>query len=519
MKPRQESPGPAHPSAKLDGKILLIALFCLAIRLIYVNQPLVDDQNWRQTDTAAIARNFYEEDFRLLYPRVDWRGTTEGYVECEFPLYPYLVALLYRVLGGVHEGLGRGVSAVFCALSVLILFKLTVKLYDRRTGYWAGLLFGIMPINVFFGRAFMVESMMIFCSIGMVYFFSEWLESRSLSDRRGVTFFVLAALFSTMAFLVKIPTLYMGLPLFFLAYDRFEKRIFARWELWAFAILVLVPPILWYGHAYRLFEQTHLTFGIWNRYGYSKFGSLSMRVDPKFYATLAERIFGIILTPIGGVLFLVGLVLPVRSRRELVSHYWVLAIGIYMLIAAEGNRALDYYQMPLVPPAAILMSRVLSRIQTGDMVKKTRLGKVLSTRAGLGVLFLFIAFLSYTFAHESFKGRPYYAYFTEAYDIGRQVDRSVGRHDLIVTIDLDANRRAPYRSQNPALLYYCHRKGWHITPGEASPERIEALRDQGARYLVAPILEMAKNPQLWTHLKRHYRISAKNDQFMALQLF
>ena len=171
---RKETHSSARPSAKLDSKILLIAVFCLVIHLIYVNQPLVDDQNWRQTDTAAMARNFYEEDFRLLYPRVDWRGTTEGYVECEFPLYPYLVALLYRVFGGVYEGLGRGVSAVFCALSVLILFKLTVKLYDRRTGYWAGLLFGIVPVNVFFGRAFMVESLMIFCSIGMVYFFSEW---------------------------------------------------------------------------------------------------------------------------------------------------------------------------------------------------------------------------------------------------------------------------------------------------------------------------------------------------------
>jgi len=375
------------------------------------------------------------------------------------------------------------------------------------------LLFGIMPINVFFGRAFMVESLMIFCSIGMVYFFSEWL------DRRGAVLFVLAALFSTTAFLVKIPTLYMGLPLFFLAYDAFGKRVFARWELWAFAILVLVPPMLWYGHAHRLFEQTHLTFGIWNRYGYSKFGSLAMRVDPKFYATLAERIFGIVLTPIGGMLFLVGLVLPLRSRRQLLPHYWAFAIGIYMLIAAEGNRALDYYQMPLVPPAIILMASVLSRIQTEDVVKKTALRKVLSTRTGLGVLLLLIAFLSYTFVHKSFKGHPYYAYFTGGYEIGRQVDRSVGRHDRIVTIDLDENRRAPYRSQNPALLYYCHRKGWQITPEEASPERIEALRAQGAKYLVAPILQIAKKPELWTHLKRHYHILAKNDHFTALQLF
>lgn len=496
----------------LDVRILLIAGLSVLIHLIYLNQPLVDAQNWRQADTAAIARNFYTEDFRLLYPRVDWRGTTEGYVEGEFPLYPYLVAILYKAVGGVHEALGRLLSAVFFALSVLMLFKLAAKLYTRNIGYLSALLFTLMPINVFYGRTFMVEPLMILCSIAMVYEFSEWL------DRGGWVRFLIAVGWSTLALLVKIPTLYMGLPLVFLAHRTFGKKMWRQWALWVFAVLVLLPPILWYAHAHRLFLQTHLTFGIWNQYGYSKFGSLALRLDPAFYSKLLERIFGVILTPVGGVLFLVGLLWPVRDHREYVLHVWVLAVIIYVFIAAEGNRALDYYQMPLVPPAVILMAKPLWAVLNGTVIQRTVLGQRLSTRAAIGLFVALIAAFSYTYAQPLFKGHLYTTYFTSEVEIGKQVDQRVPRDARIVVIDLDENRRAPYRSQNPVLLYHCNRKGWQITPDEASPEHIEALRKQGATVLVTSILEMVKNTTLWNYLKSNYQLLARNDQFMAVEL-
>lgn len=496
----------------LDVRILLIAGLSLLLHLIYLNQPFVDAQNWRQADTAAIARNFYTEDFRLLYPRVDWRGTTEGYVESEFPLYPYLVAILYTIFGGVHEELGRFLAAVFFACSVLMLFKIAAKFYTRNIGYLSALLFTLMPINVFYGRTFMVESLMILCSMAMVYQFSEWL------DRGGWVRFLLGVGWSALALLLKIPTLYMGLPLLFLAHHRFGKKMWGQWTLWVFAVLVLLPPILWYAHAYRLFLQTHLTFGIWNAYGYPKFGALSLRLDPAFYATLLERIFGVILTPIGGVLFLVGLLWPVREGRTYVFHVWVLAVGIYIFIAAEGNRALDYYQMPLVPPAVILMAKPLWAVLDGAVLQRTVVGHRLSTPAAVGLFVALIAAFSFTYAQPLFKGYPHTAYFAGQVEIGKQVDQWASRDIRIVVIDLDENRRAPYRSQNPVLLYHCNRKGWQITPDEASPERIEALRAQGATVLVTSILEMVKNTTLWDYLKSNYQLLARNDQFMAVAL-
>jgi hypothetical protein len=42
----------------------------------------------------------------------------------------------------------------------------------------------------------------------------------------------------------------------------------------------------------RLFEETHLTYGIWNRYGYAKWGNLDVLADPGFYGLMLSRLSG-----------------------------------------------------------------------------------------------------------------------------------------------------------------------------------------------------------------------------------
>src|SRR5213596_935170 len=51
---------------------IAIAIWILAVaaRLVLINQPYVDHWSWRQSDVAAIARNFYEGGFRFAYPQI-----------------------------------------------------------------------------------------------------------------------------------------------------------------------------------------------------------------------------------------------------------------------------------------------------------------------------------------------------------------------------------------------------------------------------------------------------------------
>ena len=66
---------------------------------------------WRQSNTLAIARNFYTEEMNILEPRVDNRFDKSGVTGANFPLYEYGLACLYKVLGE-HDFIHRFYSLI-----------------------------------------------------------------------------------------------------------------------------------------------------------------------------------------------------------------------------------------------------------------------------------------------------------------------------------------------------------------------------------------------------------------------
>ncbi len=93
--------------------LALIVVVGIALRLIHITQPFVDQWSWRQSDVAMIARHFSEDGFRIWWPRIDWFGDVAGYVGTEFPLVPAVAALLYqrrwRPRLDRPRGVGRGI--------------------------------------------------------------------------------------------------------------------------------------------------------------------------------------------------------------------------------------------------------------------------------------------------------------------------------------------------------------------------------------------------------------------------
>ena len=463
---------------RFDPVLLAVVVLGLAVRLVDVDKPFLDLQTWRQADTAAIARNYYEEGFDFFHPRVDWRGDTPGYVEMEFPLYNYLVACGYWLVGGVHEWVGHLLSALFSAATIALVYALASTLYGMTAARIAAFAFAVNPLDVFYGRAIMPDAPMLFFSVGAVLLFMRWTESQRAAS------YAAAAVFTALAFLVKIPTLYLGLPLLFLAWQRFGTTTFRRPALWAFALLTLVPTLLWYHHGFRLFEQTHLTYGIWNRYGYAKWGNPDVLAQGDFYALVLKRLWGVVLTPVGFVLLIAGALMPVHDRRERVLHVWLLALLVFVLIAAEGNRVHKHYQLPFVPVAAIFAGKVLgSFLSDGWRLSLARSPVVRA--AFVGVCLTALAVFGYVYAGPLFAAHPFYR---AQYEIGQDVDRLIPKDALIVTGELDDNKSSPYRSQSPVLLYFSHRKGWQILPEEfADGNRLRDLRDRGARYFLVPL--------------------------------
>lgn len=470
---------------RADPWLWAILALGLAGRLVELQGPLIDDQAWRQTDTAAIARNFYEEGYDLFHPRVDWRGKTPGYVEMNFPLYSFLVACLYGLLGGVHEWAGRLLSALFSTAAGGLLYALARRLgADCWTARLSALFFLIFPLNLFFGRAFMPEALMLLLSAAALLGFARWVQTQRGGD------FWLAVLWASLCFLVKIPTLYLGFPLVALAWSAWGWGFWRRPALWAYLGLVLLPAAAWHWHAHQLFCQTGLTFGIWGHQGYDKW-SRELLFTGEFYVEMLQRFGHSIFTPLGSLLAVLGLRRQWGARQEGMLYAWLGGLVLYLFLIPEGNYRLPYYQVPFVPVGAMLAGRGLAPL----------LGK--GRRWLAGALVLLIG------GYSAWAVVPYYRpadnlyrYYRACFRAGQVLDQRLPASALLVVGDLDENAGTPHRAQSPTLLYYCHRKGWQVTPDEFSAATLDSLAGRGAGFFVAAGGFVASEPSFWEELLR-----------------
>src|SRR5213592_958096 len=204
---------------------LIIALWvvAVAVRLILINQPFVDRWSWRQSDVAAIARNFYENGFRFAYPQIDWAGSAPGYVGTEFPILPFLAAICYKCVGA-HEWIGRSESVIFFAVSLPFFFLLVRETWPGLLGHdpsagcrshvaalWATFFYAFAPLNVFAGRSFMPDVPSLSLALIGLYFFLRWI------DNGKSTPFFLAAIATSLSILIKLTTIVIAAPITYIA--------------------------------------------------------------------------------------------------------------------------------------------------------------------------------------------------------------------------------------------------------------------------------------------------------------
>ena len=455
------------PAGRPIWGLWAVLALSLGARCFELGAPLIDQQAWRQCDTAAIARNFFAEEFNPLYPRVDWRGDTAGYVEANFPLFPFLVACLYAVAGGAHEWIGRLLAALFSTAAAYLLYGLA-----RRVGLseWGGVaaafLYTVFPLNLFFGRAFMPEAAMLFLSLAALSVFAAW------CDRPRIPLLLGAAGTAGLCFMVKVPTLYLGFPLVALAWQRWGWGFLRLPALWAYLVLVLIPPLAWHAHAHGLFAETGLTFGVWNQEGYDKWNA-GLLVSADFYAVLARRFAHNILTPFGALLAAGGLWALRRRPQALFLYVWLAGLCLYVLLVAEGNRKLHYYQLPFVPVAALFAAAAIQG-----------LGERCGRWPAFGLAALVSCYSVWAVGDYYRPANNVYAYYRACWQAGRALDARLPADALVVVGDLDENAGARNRAQNPSLLYYMKRKGWQITPDEYTVGRLDSLAGLGGGYFV-----------------------------------
>jgi 4-amino-4-deoxy-L-arabinose transferase-like glycosyltransferase len=446
----------SHEILPLVGVLVL----ALAVRLIKISQPYVDDWSYKQGTIAMIAENFYRNGFNIFYPQINWAGSSAGYIGTEFPLVPFLASLLY-VPFGVQEWIGRSVSVVFFSVSLPFFYLLVKKISNHRSAAFAAAIYALAPLSIFASRSFTSDTTSLSFSIVALYLFSRWLERPN-----SVVLLLAASLTTALAILVKVPAAIIGLPLFYMAWEEYGVRLVFKPKLGVFAGLSLMFPAAWYLHAYSITLS-------YPPYQFAGSDGLAL-ADLPVYTLIVQRLVASSLTPLVAAGMLVGLFLPTPAKHGRIFHWWLIAICLFIVVAGHGNRH-PWYQLPVVPVAAAFAGRAF------DLALR-RLGALTGAKIAesfVGVILLAaLALVSYTYVRPLYD--PWAKSFWEA---GRVIDRLAPPDALAVYAV----------SGDSSGIYYGRRKGWHAfddsdwgepLDSEQAIMELDKLRERGARYLV-----------------------------------
>ncbi len=468
--------------------VAVMSIFAVATRLFLVNQPYIDHWSWRQSDVAAIARNFSEGGFRFAYPQIDWAGDAAGYVGTEFPILPFLAAVCYK-FAGTHEWIGRSQAVILFAVSLPFFFLLVREIFGSTAAIWATFFYSFAPLNIFTGRSFMPDVPSLSLALIGLYFFLRWIEHRgslcgpnpeSFRDWRNtgqnvprklsghrlqayVPFFAGAVAIS-LALLIKLPTTVIGAPLLFLVWQKWRWNFFRQRVLWLFAAITILPSVAWYWHAHQIAGKF---------YPHHFFGAGGIRFENfSWYWNILRMTATSSLTPILAIMAIIGLFVAPREKYASLFHWWLAAMVLFIIVVGYGNRH-PWYQLPLVPIAAAFAGAacVFFRSKISSRVVVMTLSILLASS---------FAILAYIHMRSLYRSSA-----AALRDAGIELRKTTAPGSLIIAAD----------SGDPTIFYYAERKGWHFlekggiydgNPSD-SPEAIadlEELRGRGATHFV-----------------------------------
>ncbi len=446
-------------------RLLWLALLGYAIAMWFV-VPRGIGTSWRECDTQAIARNFVLDGFDALRPRVDWRGETDGAVECEFPLYQLLVAVPIAVFGDV-EWPGRLLSLLAMVGATLALHRLL----EQRAGPH-GALAGVFVFlgtgsAVMLGARVMPDGLSLALGLAGLVAFVRYLDAGRLGP------LLLATLLVAAAGLTKPLALQLGLVMFGWAAAMKPQRL-RDVRLWlAFAVIVAAVAA-WLVHGSRIHAETGLSFGVASG-GDSKFPDVAHLLDLETHAQLAGTTARYGFSVLGA---LAAVALLVRRRVDRAGIVLAVAVfaGLLVSLRYSCDQALGPHYHGF---AAALAAWCVARAWPAN------------ARPWLWAGLLLLAGAQGAFCLRDERGMrmtvltsPYMEAAATIRELSAPGELVVARADKT---RVDAGWQRKENFEDPRIFYQAHRRGWVLPADGFDVEALTNLHQRGATFVFDPL--------------------------------
>lgn len=462
------APGSAAPSplrraramavtpAGLVGVLVAVGV---VMRLYRFTEPILDQHAFRQTQTASNVWLWDRFGFDLLDYRVPMLGA--GHWVLEFPVYQAVVWLLAAPFGGI-EPIGRLVSIAAFVGAAVLLYLLACRFTGRRAAAVAAVaVFAVLPADVFYYRAVMIDPLLIALTLLALYAAVRLAESFTW---RWFAVLAPALLLSVLGKATLM--LAIGLPVVVLGVRILASRratLAAKGALVALAATTLLCSALWTRHADDLnLASGSLTFSNGRDWFFG-----TTFTDPGLFRTVGQRFLDNL--GVGGVLLVaLGLaaaaVLRTPYRLELAAM--VAGGALSICVFANLNRIHDYYQLPYYVTLSMLAG--LGAALAHDAIGRiSPVGARVAVVAGVGAVAV---------ACASSTWDTYFAPAAIDYGArGQALELRAATPDRRLLVLQEAADK-----HSPALWYEARRIGWRVpTADEPEARRIARTPDLG----------------------------------------
>ncbi|MBF0464045.1 MAG: hypothetical protein HQK88_11265 [Nitrospirae bacterium] len=485
----------------------------IAIRVVNINSPLFEEHDFRQTQTALTIRNFVEEGIKFFEYETPLFGPPWR-VPFEFPTFQISAALLNR--SGIKniDVAGRITNIFYFYISALFLYLISTRFFkEKQQPFFILFYYLFNPYSIYWSRTCMIDYCSVAFSTGYLFFLIRWLESRE--KPLSSAFFYLSLIFGIFAYLTKITTVFVFIPL---------MAAFSVYQLWvradnsnallsgeflsknkkiaALIVLVFIIPLI-LGYAWVLYTDyvknsspftawlTSKNLSDWN------YGTLKQRLD----ITNWLKISGFLHVMVPGFLALFipfGFWYTLKENKKTALFFLFSLTGIIFEISSFFNLYVihNYYLMAVSPMVSIVIGTSLYAF----FYKFIRGNKIVLfiavTFITLTVLPVAITKLRFPLTQNEYNSRMSLTNFLSSI---------TGQNEYIIITDVDWNSR---------ILYYSNRKGFMLRD-KYRPEMGEFFK----KYNFTTILNVTPNPELLSNWKYILEVDSQSTAKNRFHIF
>lgn len=486
--------------------LTVIVLMGFAIRLYGINLPLIDSHQGRQVVTAMMARNLYEDNMNIFRTRLDVFGNVPGYIIMEFPLMHGITALFYYLFG-VHEIIGRLVSVVFSIGAMFMMYGLARRFLSMVGAYAALVLYVFSPMNIYFSRAFMPESSMMFFMIGAIYLLLKWM------DKQTIILYMTAIILAALACLTKPTAVFIFVPILAAWLLKYRWNLFKRYDFWVYMFLSIMPGLFWaiYANYFNTMNPCdNMGFGSNWLYLITARGFINLWFDPKFYIFVGGSIIILLLTPLGFIGTVIGIFCSKKKDRQKILYAWLAAIIAYFYILSGANSGHIYYHLPFLPVAAIFFGVAVEWITNKHRFIKATFNQKSFILLGIGLVLAGYGIGYFKYFNYMYSNRVPYVF-----EVAEIIKKHIPKNKCIIEVG----------KLSGMIAYYSHNKAMFFVISDTAIADLEDLRAHGVTAFVAmetrygnPIPLIKEQKELWAYLNEKCKPIAVNDQYLIFDL-